>query len=314
MSVTASYGLGMHREPVSEDLIGVLLHPDDGDGFRRLPGILLLGGAEGGLHEDHAALLAEQGYAVLALAYYGLPGVPEVLRDIPLEYFGRALDHLRTHPRVDGGRIGVFGGSKGGEAALITAAAFPDKGIRAVVCVAGSGVVTQGICQNVASGDLRTILTTPVANWTYQGHELPYLPNVMTPRMERALAAGEPVALGWAKPDLSDPERVAQAAIPVERIDGAVLLIVGGDDQNYGVEFHEIAARRLEEHRHPHAWRHLVHEGAGHLIIAPHLVPRSQTSPGPGGITFLHGGTPEDDARARAETWRQTLEFFAGHV
>jgi dienelactone hydrolase len=304
----------MHREPASEDLVGILLHPDDGDDFRRLPGVLLLGGSEGGLHEDHAALLAEQGYAVLALAYYGLPGVPQVCQDIPLEYFGRALDYLRAHPRVDGDRIGVFGGSKGGEVALLIGVTFPDRGVRAVVSVAGSGVVTQGICQSVFTGDLRTILTTPVANWTYQGHELAYLPNVVTPRMERALAAGEPVALGWARPDLGDVERVAQAAIPVERINGAVLLVVGADDQNYGVEFHKIAARRLEEHRHPHAWKHVVHEGAGHFIIAPHIAPTSQTSPGPGGITFLHGGTPEDDARARAETWRETVEFFASEL
>jgi hypothetical protein len=48
------------------------------------------------------------------------------------------------------------------------AATFP--GIGAVVCLAGSGYVTQGISQSVYTGSLREIMTTLVASWTYQGH------------------------------------------------------------------------------------------------------------------------------------------------
>src|SRR5215217_2812414 len=48
-------------------LVGTLYCPD---GDRPLPGVLMLGGAEGGMHEDDAALLAGHGYAALALAYY----------------------------------------------------------------------------------------------------------------------------------------------------------------------------------------------------------------------------------------------------
>jgi dienelactone hydrolase len=302
------------RTEVRHDgLVGVLFHPEPAsDSTATLPGVLMLGGAEGGLHEIDAAFLAERGYAALALAYYGLPGLPGVLKDVPLEYFATALDYLRGHWRVDPQRIGIVGGSKGGEAALLVAATFP--GIGAVVCLAGSGYVTQGISQSVYTGSFREIMTTPVASWTYQGHELPYLPNVMTPRAESALDAGEPVALSWTKPDLTaNPDLVEAATIPVENIDGAVLLVVGADDiGGYGVAFHDVAARRLEAHKHPHTWRHIVHPGAGHNIIAPPdgKGPQPTTGPGPSGITFLNGGTPEIDLRARADTWRETLDFL----
>jgi len=294
-------------------LVGVLFHSEPAsDSAATLPGVLTLGGAEGGLHERDAALLAEQGYVALALAYYGLPGLPDVLKDIPLEYFAAALDYLRGHRRVDPRRMGIVGGSKGGEAALLVAATFP--GIRAVVCLAGSGYVTQGISQSVYTGSFREIMTTPVACWTYQGRELPYLPNVLPSRVEEALEAGEPVALGWTKPDVTaDTDLAEAAAIPVEKIDGAVLLIVGGDDiGGYGVTLHDVAARRLEAHKHPHTWRHIVHPGAGHNIIAPPdgNGPQPTTGPGPSGITFLNGGTPELDLQARAETWREALKFL----
>lgn len=46
----------------------------------------LLGCSEGGLHKDDAALLATHGYAVLALAYFGMAGVPAHLVEVPLEW------------------------------------------------------------------------------------------------------------------------------------------------------------------------------------------------------------------------------------
>jgi dienelactone hydrolase len=208
------------------------------------PGVLLLGGSEGGMHEDDAALLAAHGYAVLALAYYGLPGLPVTLQDIPLEYFGQALDYLQRHDMVSGSQFAVIGASKGGEAALLVGATFPE--VRAVVSVVGSGLITQGISQDVLTGSFLDILGTPVASWTHQGRELPYLPNVVTPELEAAVAAGDPVALRLAfEPGLRRADLAGAAAIAVERINGAVLLISGSDDQGYGPAFHDIAARRL---------------------------------------------------------------------
>jgi dienelactone hydrolase/NTP pyrophosphatase (non-canonical NTP hydrolase) len=297
---------GLTRTDVGErGLVGVLYRPA---GDRPLPSVLMLGGAEGGLHEDNAALLAAHGYVVLALGYYGMPGLPQTLTSIPVEYFATALSYLADRADVTAGRIAVHGGSKGGEAALLIGSIYP--AVRAVVSIVGGGLVTQGISQDVETGSLLEILRTPVPNWTYQGRELPYLPNVVTPRMEAAVAAGGPVSLGWAAPDLSDAAKVAEAAIPVERIAGPVLLISGADDQTYGPAFQEAAAQRLAAARHPYPFRHVVHEGAGHLIAAPPYRPTTQSVfPGPG-VPFQYGGTPAADAAARLATWHETLRFL----
>jgi dienelactone hydrolase len=298
---------GMERTEIRElGLVGVLFHPE---GAGPWPGVMHLGGAEGGLHEDDAALLSAHGFAVLALAYYGMPGLPQTLQRVPVEYFGRALDYLGRHPQVAAGGLTVMGVSKGGEAALLTGATYPSA-VRAVISVVGSGLVTQGISQSVLTGSLLEILSTPVASWTYQGHELPYLPNVVTPQMEAAVAAGGPVSLGWAAPDLSCATQVAQAAIPVERIAGPVLLISGEDDQTYGPAFQEAAAQRLARLGHAHSWKHLIHKQAGHLIAAVPYRPTTQSVfPGPG-VPFQFGGTPAADAAARVSTWHEILGFL----
>jgi dienelactone hydrolase len=218
--------------------------------------------------------------------------------------------HIRAVGLRPGGELAVLGGSKGGEAALLIGATYPR--VRAVVSMLGSGLVTQSISQDVLTGSLLDILRTPVPNWTWAGRELPYLPNVVGPDLEAVVAAGEPVALRLAfEPCLARTDLIPDATIPVERVAGAVLLISTVDDQGYGVAFHEVAARRLAEHGHRHAWRHIVYEDAGHHIIAPPYGPTTvSVYPGPG-VLFRAGGTPAGDARARAGAWRETLGFLA---
>jgi dienelactone hydrolase len=90
--------------------------------------VLIMGGSEGGLSPSVTAparLLAAHGHPTLAIAYFGEPGLPAQLRNIPLEYFGRALEWLRAQPQVRGRRVVVAGGSYGGEAALLIGATYP---------------------------------------------------------------------------------------------------------------------------------------------------------------------------------------------
>lgn len=297
---------GLSRTEVADQrLAGVLYTPD---GPPR-PGVLLLGGAEGGLHEDDAALLAAHGYAVLALAFYGAPGLPATLQQIPLEYFGLAVDYLHGCHQVRAHQIAAIGASKGGEAALLAAAAFPR--ITAAVSVVGSGALTQGISQDVLTGSFLDIMRTPVASWTCRDRDLPYLPNTVTPELERLVSTGAPVPLRLAlEPALTDTSLVSAATIPAEQVNGPVLLISSTDDQGYGPAFHDIAARRLTTRKHQHPWQHLLHPHAGHLIAAPPYRPTTLThTPGPG-ITFEHGGTPPANAHACASAWQQTLRFL----
>ncbi|WP_461121544.1 acyl-CoA thioesterase/bile acid-CoA:amino acid N-acyltransferase family protein [Saccharothrix stipae] len=292
---------GVRRTEVRENgLVGVLFEPDDDQVH---PGVVVLGGSEGGLHELDAALLAGHGFAALALAYFGVPGVPEDLVEIPLEYFGTALEWLGARA----GAVGVVGGSRGGEAALLLGVTFPQ--VKAVVSVVGSGVVTQ--CIGPGSRLLQK-LEHEAASWTWQGRPLPYLPYSIPDELRGRVVSGKPVRLSVAY-DFSDgiPE---DAEIPVERIGGGVLLLSSGRDESWpSVGLSEVAWRRLTERGHAHRHERVVYPEAGHLIAGPPHRPVELVVPGPG-VHFSMGGTPAATAAARADAWRRTVEFLSDQL
>jgi len=302
--------LGVRRTPVREGGLSAVFCQPEGPGPH--PGLLLLGGSEGGLHEPDAALLAARGYATLALAYFRAPGVSPDLVDVPLEYFGTALDWLAARPGVRADRLGVMGGSRGGELALLLGATFP--AIRTVVSTLGSGLIMQGI----GGHTIAEMVDTARASWTYRGQRLPYLPSRATPAFAARLMAGEPIDLGEifrAALDAADADTIAAATIPVERIGGPVLLISAGDDRTWPTEqLSTMAEVRLRRHGHPHPVEHHRYPAAGHGIIPPPHGPTTiLTAPLPGGAMIL-GGTAATNAHARADAWHQTLAFLGRHL
>lgn len=95
-------------------------------GTPRHAGVLVFGGAEGGMSQVYgAALLAAHGYPALTVAYFDWPGLPSALDDIPLEYFERAGKILASQPQTDPAHVLVMGYSRGSEAALLLADDFP---------------------------------------------------------------------------------------------------------------------------------------------------------------------------------------------
>jgi dienelactone hydrolase len=296
------------KRPIRDGgLVGVLATPD---GAGPAPGVLLLGGGEGGLHEQDAEALAAHGFTVLALAYFGMPGLPGGLVDIPLEYFSRGLDVLAAQPRA-GERFGVTGASRGGEAALLVGA--HDERIAAVVSVVGSGILTPGI--DFRLGPLLDILNGAPASWTIGGRRLPFLKHVIPDEMRCGVKRGQPVRLGLAfPPPPDDPAELDRLSIPVERTRGAVLLLSATDDGGWPSRLYsQVAADRLQAAAHPYPFGHRVFD-AGHLIAG---VPRTPmlgtTSPGPG-VTFEHGGTPAANNAAREQAWQATVEYFTEHL
>ena len=224
----------------------------------------------------HPGGLASRGYAVLALAYFGIEGRPAQLHLQPLEYFESALDWLAAHPAVDEARIGVFGSSRGGELVLLLGATYPR--IAAVVAHVPSHVLWEGCCDPVA-------LAAPA--WTRGGSVLPHI-------QVDAQSADDLVFA------LDDADAVERAAIPVENINGPVLLISGRDDDVWPSTYMaEQVLERLLRHDFPHPVTHLAYDDAGHAIGMPHY----QMFPG-------LGGTPSGNARARTQHWESMLRFL----
>ena len=95
-------------------------------GTPRHAGVLVFGGADGGMSQVYgAALLAAHGYPALTVAYFDWPGLPSALDDIPLEYFETAGKVLASQPQVAPAHVLAMGYSRGSEAALLLADEFP---------------------------------------------------------------------------------------------------------------------------------------------------------------------------------------------
>ncbi|MEV0133290.1 acyl-CoA thioesterase/bile acid-CoA:amino acid N-acyltransferase family protein [Dactylosporangium sp. NPDC050688] len=143
--------------PDVDGMAGELFSPPAG--AVRRPGVLLLGGSEGGVGRRYdAALLASHGYPSLALGYFGVPGLPAALRDVPLEYFVTAAELLRAQPGADPGRVVVNGYSRGAEAALLLAGKYPGL-VRGTVLYAPNDTVVPGFPEG---GNAWTIGGEPV--------------------------------------------------------------------------------------------------------------------------------------------------------
>ena len=108
----------------------------DGDG--PFPAVLALGGSDGGIPALYLDLLVPHGFACLALAYFGTGDTQRALTEVPLERIETGLRWLIAHPRASrrDGRVAVIGASKGGELALLAAAA----GRSIMIPVATAGV------------------------------------------------------------------------------------------------------------------------------------------------------------------------------
>ena len=264
------------------------------------PAVVAVGGSSPGIFGLPGPMLASEGFATLALAYFGMPGLPKTFERIPLEYFAKALSWLARRDDVRQDAIAVAGASRGGELALLLAATFPE--FRAAVSWVGSGL---------AYGGVVSIGVAPMAGWTHNGADLPFagfVPSAL--KMDAPPVSLTPGFLAA----LENVEAVAAAEIPVERINGPVLLISGTDDAVWpSTTLSEFAVRRLRVHRHPHAVEHLVYEGAGHVIGPPvpgltfditHAVHPLL------GIDFAFGGTVEKNTAASLDSWPRVLSFL----
>jgi dienelactone hydrolase len=252
---------------------------------------------EGGLSESEAALLASHGYVTFALAYFRAEGLPQQLVNIPLEYLKKGLDWLAARDTVDAQRLAVVGGSKGAELALLLAAHHPE--VRAVVARAPSHVVWFGI-----GGTYRD------PSWTLQGKPVPYV--LPSPTLFPKVFSKRPLRLvDLYGPALDDEKSVKASRIPVEKINGAVLLLSGTDDAMWPASrMADQMVTQLRDQGHRFPVVHLKYDGAGHSIPNAY-VPTRATIEASG---MLLGGTAQANAKALADARPKVLQFLKDHL
>ncbi len=247
----------------------------------RIPGVLVVGGSEGGVPAQKAAWLASHGYAALALAYFRYEDLPSRLEGIPLEYFGQALVWMRQRPEILPDRIAVVGTSRGGELALQLGSMFPQ--IAAVVAYVPANVRYPACCGN----------TNAAYAWSWKGAPLAYVP--LRDLLHR------------------DALRNLEAVIAVEQTHGPILLISGQDDgvwDSSGMAEAVVARLKQAHFTHPVEWLNYPH--AGHRSGRPEIVPTWHGAirhPVSGRVENL-GGKPEGDAQSSIDAITKVLTFL----
>ncbi|XP_050192614.1 acyl-coenzyme A thioesterase 1 [Myiozetetes cayanensis] len=278
---------GVRRVPVREGRIRATLFLPPGNG--PFPGIIDLYGTGGGLPEYRACLLANYGFAVLALAYYAYEDLPKEMKEFHLEYFEEAVNYMLQHTQVKGPGIGLLGISKGGD--LCTSMASFLKGITATALINGSVANVGAVLR------YKDIIIPPLSS------------NLKRIKVSKSGIADILDALGN---PLEGPDQ--QSFIPLEKAECRFLFIVGQDDRNWKSEFFAVeGSKRLQAHgkEKPEI---VCYPGAGHYIEPPFFPMCAASMHLLVGKPVQWGGEPKAHCEAQIDAWQQIQAFFHKHL
>lgn len=265
------------------------------------PAVLLVGGGMWGAY--WASECARAGYPALSLTYYGVEGLPPLPEAIDLGYFEKGLAWLAGQEAVDAEHIVVMGASKNAELALVIASYYPEL-VSGCVAFAPSSVSWSNTVLPYNSDQLKPSLT-------FEGSPVPYLPmDKLQPGNSDTLET-----LSYWQNALNDSAAVAHAAIPVERIQGPILLFSGEDDQVWpSVQMGEMIKNRLNARPFSYSFEHLTYQNSGHYISGnpAHQAPSTYGQMSVNGKPYYlnFGGTPQGDQDAQWDAKQRVLDYF----
>ena len=224
------------------------------------PLIVGLGGSEGGnaWDSDRWKKTRDQfinnGYAFLALGYFGAKGTPEQLDRISIDAVHNAIIEASKNPAIDSTRIAIIGGSKGAELALLLASYYKD--INCVVAIVPGYAAFPALTFGAST-----------SSWTYKDEEVPFVPmpwKAVPSAINNDLRRTFEIML-------EDKEAVEKALIKIENINGPILFVSARKDEMWpSTEMSEQMMARLKNHNFQHAYQHIAING-GHTTPLNHF-------------------------------------------
>jgi uncharacterized protein len=227
-----------------------------GEGEKQ-PLLVYFGGSEGGnnMTKSHnieeRQLYNDQGYAMLAIGYFGMEGIPKELDRISLDAIHQEIMLTLENSVIDASCVAVMGGSKGAELALTLASKYPD--IKGVVSFAGSHVVFAGPS---FYSDAET------SSFMFNDKQLTNVPlgiNILPAILLGDFRRAHEIAL-------EDLDAVENARIEVENIQGPILLISGEKDHVWpSKEMSDEVMNRLKNKNFAYPFQHIVVPNGDHF-------------------------------------------------
>ena len=211
--------------------------------------IIIFMGGEGKIIS--AGLLAEKlsnyGYSALALYYCKGKGLSKKLSEIPLEMVEKAIVYLKKNNYK---KIGTYGISLGSVLAFMSGIVFSD--ISCVIGVSPTCIIPEGfISLKYVSG--KSFLT-------YQGKPYPFVP------LENDVSNYERFQNVYNH--LSDN----QACIPIEKINGRILLLAGIRDESWNSVYAiTLLKARLERSRFSFPYKTCIYDGSHYIGVIPDM-------------------------------------------
>lgn len=310
----------IEREEIKDNgIVGTIFYPQ---GQTNLPGVIIIPGARGKIQEESAQYLASHGYAVFALGYFGIDGLPAKFENIRLEYFQDAIAWLKKQPNVKNDTVALLGNSRGGEAALLLASTFPSE-LKAVVATVPS-------CYMYGAASYPN-----KSAWTYNNQPiLPFIPSLqggteLKTEFEDYVYAMQEKIIPFHANTCNDPLEkkdlfmarihkyhaiLDDATIPVEKITCPILIFSADDDRVWPSLLHcNVIMDRLNDKKSTIYRKHIHCKNAGHGLLTILYMPRTDQSvynPDKGFWGKI-GGTVHGNAMATQETWQEILDFLA---
>lgn len=184
--------------------------------------IITFGGSEGSPNYNMAKLIANNGYEVLALYFFGQDNQPKELSRIPIEFFSDAIMYIKKH-FFSLHPLSIIGISKGAELALLLSEYYAE--IDNLVLMAPSAYRFQGIdSSNNAS------------SWTFNNIDLPYISFKHVSLIQKLKINFEykfmlPVKLkAYYDSAIKNADNIEEARIKAEKFKGNILILLGEDD------------------------------------------------------------------------------------
>ncbi len=291
---------GVKPRPVNKNGIQATFFAQEG-AVNQVAVVLIGGGVWGDYWGQE---FAKANHVGLSLPYVNREGLPSLPEEIPLEYAETAVNWLQQQPEVNPDKIVVMGASRNAELALLIAAYFPES-VHGVIAYAPSSVSWSNTVLPYNSDSVKP-------SWTFENKPVPF---ITMPKLKGGQAETLETLAYWQQ-GLSDSMAVSQAFIPVENINGPILLLSGKDDQVWpSAMMGDMMAQRLGHHSFGFTFDHVQYEDAGHMISGNPKQPSSQRQ-GKMEIdgksyAYNFGGSPKGDYAAQQDASKRVFRFLS---